>query len=132
MASGVKTAESAICARVEAVWSSNIAIAWPQQDITPPDEESWLQVYVLWGDGFMETMEPTAGNRLYGVLQLDLYGPRGIGYGALLTLADTARDMVNRWSGSGIQMGAASPPNKVDDETYARLMIRTPFDVVDT
>jgi len=132
MASAVKTANLAILARVDAQWSTTTDIAWPNVDFTPPDDEQWLRVDILWGDAFLETMESTASNRIYGVVQLTLFGDKGEGYGAMMTNIDTARDILNRWSGSGLQFGATSGPTQVEDEQYAALSVSTPFDIVDT
>jgi hypothetical protein len=132
MASAVKTAHLAIIARIDAQWGTTTDIAWPNVDFSPPDDEQWLKVDILWGDAFLETMEATASNRIYGVVQFSLFGPQGEGYGAMMTNIDTLRDILNRWSGSGVSFGATSGPAELDDEQYAGLMVSTPFDVVDT
>lgn len=131
MSSAVKTANLAILARIDGQWSAT-DVAWPNVDFEPPDEDQWLRVDILWGDGFLETMASTSSNRLYGFVQLTLFGPKGAGYGALMTNIDTARDILNRWSGSGVGFGATSGPRQVEDEQYAALMVSTPFDVVDS
>jgi hypothetical protein len=107
-------------------------VAWGNVALQAPDTEQWLRVDILWGDAFVETIESTASNRLYGLVQLTLFGPKGEGYGDMLTNIDTARDILNRWSGSGVRFGASSPPVQVEDEQYAALMVSTPFNVVDT
>lgn len=132
MASAVKTANLAILARVDAQWGTTTDVAWPNVDFNPPDQDQWLRVDVVWGDGFLETMETTGSNRLYGFVQLTLFGPQGAGLGALMTNIDTARDMLNRWSGSGVSFGATSGPMPIDDEQYAARMVSTPFDVRET
>lgn len=131
MASDTYSAHLAIEARIESQWGDTTEVAWGNVDFQPPGNEEWLQVSVLWGETYMETMEPTAGNRLYGLVQLDLYGPKGRGLGDMLELVDTARDILNRWEGSGVQFGASSAPVPIEDDQFARLSIRTPFDVVE-
>lgn len=141
MGSQAKVHESAIHAHIVSFWSSNIAIAWPNVEFTPPapndTNPEWLQVEILWGEGFQNTMIDS--NYTVGVLQLDIYGPKGVGLGDLLTLANTARDGVDRVTLSrvgiqtnGLVFGTAGGPEKVPDDTYARLMIRTPFYVIET
>ena len=132
MASAVKTANLAILARIDAQWGTTTDVAWPNVDFNPPDDAQWLKVDILWGDAFIETMESTASNRIYGVVQFTLFGSQGEGYGAMMTNVDTLRDVLNRWSGSNVRCGATSGPKAIDDEQYAALVLSTPFDVVDT
>lgn len=132
MASAVKTAQLAILAQIDTEWNDATEIAWPNVEFTPPDGEIWLQVDILWGDGFVETMEPTGRNRLYGLVQLTLSGPLGEAQGALMTQVDTARDMLNRWTGSGVEFRAASPPVPLADEEWNKVVISVPFDVSET
>ena len=132
MASAVETAAAAIHVRFNGQWGTTTKVAWPNEKFKPPDSESWVQLAVLWGDAFMETMETTASNRMYGIVQLSLYCPVGEGEGTAMGYVDTLRDIFNRWSGSGVVFGASSGPRKVPDEQWARYVIDTPFDVVDS
>ena len=132
MASAVAAADLAIKTRINTQWGTTTPIAWPNVSFNPPDAAQWLQVTVLWGDGFLETMEATASNRLFGVVQLDLMGPQGAGLGAMMVIVDTLRDILNRWDGSRLSFGATSPPQQLEDERYARLMVSTPFDLRET
>lgn len=132
MASAVKAAHTAIETRINSQWGTTTDVAWGNMNFQSPDIDQWLRVDILWGDAFIETIEDTASNRLYGIVQLTLFGPQGEGYGAMLTNVDTARDILNRWSGSGVRCGATSPPVPVEDDQYAALMVSTPFNVVDT
>lgn len=129
--SAVRAAHVAIETRIEDQWGTTTPISWPNVDFNPPSDGEWLEVSILWGDGFIDTMASTSKNRLVGIVQLDLYGPKGDALDTLLTKADTARDILDRWTGSGVSFFAPSPPNLIDHDTYARLSIRIPFHMVD-
>jgi hypothetical protein len=97
----------AIEARVAAQWA-NDRIAWPNVHYEPPDDDSWLAVDILWGDGFIQTKN--GRNTLVGVLNLRVYVPTGTGEGTLGQLCDDARDMINRLEVSGVRFDAPSGP----------------------
>jgi len=104
----IDTARAAIEARIAAQWADT-RIRWPGQHYTPPDDKSWLAVDIVWGDGIMLTKN--GRNSLVGVLYLNIYVPVGTTGGRVLAeLCDDARDMINRWSGSGVVFEAPSGP----------------------
>lgn len=103
----IDTARAAIEARIADQWA-NDRIRWPNVHYTPPDHESWLSVDIIWGDGTIATKD--GRNLLVGILNLNIFVPVGTGGGTLADLCDDARDMVNRWSGSGVIFGAPSGP----------------------
>ena len=126
MASAIDTAQLAILAQFRTEWGTTTKIAWPNKGFTPPDDEPWVELDILWGDGFLETMN--GRNRLYGIIQISVYGLRGEGRGALIGHCDTARDVFNRWDGSGVRCGAASAPKPVPDDEWDRAVISVPFE----
>jgi len=132
VASAVDTANKAIKVRFDDQWGTTTKVAWPNVDFTPPDDEAWVQFDVLWGDAFIDTMETTASNRMYGLIQIALYCPEGEAEATAMGHVDTARDIFNRWSGSGVVCGASSGPRRVPDEHWARYIVDTPFDLVDS
>jgi len=107
MATTIDDARAAIEARIAAQWA-NTRIRWPNVHYTPPDDQSWLSVDILWGDGTVATKN--GRNVIVGVLNLNVFVPAGQGDGALAELCDDARDMINRWSGSGVRFSAPSGP----------------------
>ena len=107
MSTVIDSARDAIEARIAAQWA-NTRIRWPNVHYTPPDDDSWLSVDVLWGDGFIQTKN--GRNTLIGVLNLNVFVPTGTGGGDLAELCDDARDMINRLEVSGVRFGAPSGP----------------------
>jgi hypothetical protein len=107
MATTVDDARATIEARIAGQWA-NSRIRWPNVHYTPPSEDSWLSVDILWGDGFLATKN--GRNTLIGVVNLNVFVPVGNGDGTLAELCDDARDMLNRWSGSGVSFDAPSGP----------------------
>jgi hypothetical protein len=126
VASAIDTAQLAILARFDAQWGTTTDIAWPNVEFVPPDAKTWVQLDILWGDGFMETMN--GRNRMYGVIQISVNGLKGVARSDLITKVNTARDVFNRWDGSGVSCGAASPPRPVPDDEWDRAVISIPFD----
>lgn len=102
----------------------------------PPDGETWMRVNVLWGDGFEETMsDGTArGHRVHGVVDVQLFGLLGEGYGALFALADTVRDRLNGASlTGGIEFEAASGPRRIPNrDSWLEVNVTVPFSVAET
>jgi len=135
MASAVDTANTAIHVRFDDQWGTTGWVSWPNVMPgvdKPPDKEPWVQLDVLWGDAFIDTMETTASNRMYGLIQITLYCPVGEGEAIAMGHVDTLRNIFNRWSGSGVVCGASSGPRRIPDEQWARYVIDTPFDLVDS
>jgi hypothetical protein len=130
VASAIDTAQQAIEARFDGQWGTTSEVAWPNVDFTPPSNDDWVKIDIVWGDGFMETMN--GRNRLYGIIQVSVYVPRGAGRGTLLSRTNTARDVFNRWDGSGVRCKASSPPQPIPDPQWDRADISTAFDYEET
>ena len=134
MASATLTAETAMYTQIDTQWGSTTRIAWPNQKFaTTENDKKYLRVDVLWGASFMQTMEPTGRNNTVGVLVLTLFGRKGKGMGELLGLADTARDMVNRVTLTGVDFFASSGPTPQETvDGWMQVQVTTPFQVTET
>lgn len=142
MSSTLTTAHRAILQRIETAWAARTPVAWPNVEFTPPDPSApenaesavWLQVSILWGDGAPGTMGAGGQNDVVGVLQFNIFAPKGRGGAALTTHADAARDVANRLEVGGVRFGAPSGPTVVPVESsgWAQVAVRVPFTVLET
>lgn len=102
-------------------------------DFDPPDGESWMRVNVLYGDAFEEVMSDGDGpqNRVYGVLEVQIFGVPGEGFGPLFRLADQVRDLVNGEDlDGGIEFRAPSAPRRVGNrDGWLQVNVTAPFSV---
>lgn len=112
--------------RIAANWSAT-PVAWPGVPFTPPGNAAWIRPTPLFGDGSVATYGLHA---VAGVLQVDVFAPRGHGYGTARSYAETLRDLFAGWVTDSLRFGAASGPEIGPDTAYAHLIIRAPF-VVD-
>jgi hypothetical protein len=118
-------ARAAIERHIRDNWKAT-PIAWPGRPFTPPNKAPWIQPTPLFGDGHEATHEMHA---TVGVLHLNLFGPKGQGYGALWGHADALRKLFAGRVLEGVRFGAASGPTAGPDPDYLQLVVRVPFEV---
>lgn len=117
---------SAIERYLDAEWDQHdTPIAWPGLPFQPTGE-MWLRPTPLFGAGIEATHELHA---IVGVLQLDLFGRKNHGYGALRERAERARDLFAGRTVEGVRFGAASGPEIGADPAWLHLIVRVPFEV---
>jgi hypothetical protein len=115
-------------------WNGATTISWPNRPFTPPATGSWLKVDFIWGNAQVLTKGVTFGlNSVVGILQLAVFGPKDKGDGPLMTLAETARALVNRkrfpTPNTDVMFGAASAPRTLFEESWRSLVVSAPFQV---
>lgn len=119
---------------VETTWAGATVVAWPNIPFTPPATANWLKLDFVWGTGAMETKD--GRSIVTGLLQLGIFGPKDTGDGALLTLAQTARAMVNRKRfaspNQDVAFGAVSGPRPLFEESWRMLVVSAPFQVFES
>jgi hypothetical protein len=130
-------ARPVIEAAIETGWAGATTVAYPNRPFTPPATGNWLKVDFVWGNASVLTKGVTFGlNSVVGILQLAVFGPKDKGDGALMTLAETARALVNRKRfaspNADIMFGAVSGPRTLYEESWRSLVISAPFQVVET
>lgn len=136
MASGLEAARKTIETRIEQQWvewdgSPRTPIEMPGRPFRPPAGGKWLQVHLLWGNAEAAAMGGL--NEVIGVVNLNVFGPKDKGYGALLKLVDAARNMLNRVVVSGVRFGVPSGPDVVVSEAaYAQMNVSVPFSLDET
>jgi hypothetical protein len=132
-----KAATVAIELAVNTAWANATPISWPNVPFTPPATGNWLKVDLIWGNGQVLTKGFAGGvDAVTGIVQLAVFGPKGKGDGPLLTLADTARAILNRKRFTGasadLMFGAVSGPVTLVEEAWRTIVLSCPFRVTET
>lgn len=120
-------------------WAGATTVSYPNRPFTPPTTgaQTWLKVDFIWGGASVMTKGTTFGlNSVVGILQLSVFGPKDKGDGALMTLAENARAIINRRRfaspNQDIIFGAASGPRPLFEESWRSLVVSAPFQVIET
>lgn len=131
MASGTKTAQSAILSRFQTQWADRTPVAYPNVDFTPPDDEPWVRLDIVWGEASPATMGATRRNTLPGVIFINVFHAPGEARGAAHALIDAARDIFNRVEFSGVRCDVPSGPEPVrgGDKQWDQVVTRVAFTV---
>lgn len=94
-----------------------IQVAYQNVPFTPPNNASWIQTQILWGDSAYLTVLTSATrgtgegfDRRNGVLSFDIFTPRGQGPGAGLTIAQRCIDLFSRLQLQNIKFDPANGP----------------------
>lgn len=116
---------TAIERRLASNWTDT-PIAWPGVPFTPPNNAPWIRPTPLFGAGAVATYDT---HSVTGILQVDVFAPRGRGTGAARALAETVRDLFAAQTIDGVRFGAASGPEIGPDTSWLQLIVRIPFDV---
>ena len=98
-----------------------LQVAYQNVPFTPPNNASWIQAFISWGDSAYLTIltESDRGtgdgfNRVNGALTFNIYSPRGEGPGAGLTIAQRCIDLFSRLQLQNIKFDAASGPRTIE------------------
>jgi hypothetical protein len=94
--------------------SPTYPISWENVDFQPPNDQTWLQVFIRYGDAGYMTMLAPAGlgmDRQNGTLTVNVFTPIGSGMSANLAAAERAKALFNRVNLSdGLKFDPASGP----------------------
>jgi len=97
--------------------SPALQVAYENVPFTPPNNASWVQCFITWGDNAYLTIltESDRGtgdgfNRRNGVLTFNVFSPRGQGPGAGLTIAERCIDSFERLKLENIIFDPANGP----------------------
>ena len=91
-------------------------VSYQNVPFTPPNNTTWLQVFLRLGDNAYATLLPTGGvgfNRQNGVLVVNVFTPIGVGAAANFTIAERIKDLFDRARFSSIIFDPASGPAQV-------------------
>ena len=101
--------------------SPAIQVAYQNVPFTPPNNASWVQANIIWGDSTYMTILTTstrgtgAGfDRRNGTLVFNVFAPRGAGPGAGLTIAQRCIDLFSRLQLENIKFDPANGPRTIE------------------
>lgn len=119
----LNTIRSSIENRIKTEFAESpvLQIAYQNVPFTPPNNASWIQTRITWGDSTYLTLLTTSSrgtgdgfDRRNGTLVFDIFTPRGNGPGAGLTIAQRAMDLFSRLKLQNIIFDAASGPRTIE------------------
>ena len=94
-----------------------LQVSYENVAFTPPNNASWIQTFIVWGDSAYATILTTSSrgtgdgfDRRNGVLTFNVFTPRGEGPGAGLTVAQRCIDLFSRLKLENIIFDAANGP----------------------
>ena len=118
--------------------SPAIPIAYPNVPFTPPNNTSWIQTNILWGDSAYLTILTTSArgtgggfDRRNGTLVLNVFTPKGLGPAAGLTIAQRAINLFSRLQLNNIKFDAANGPRTIEPsspEGYYQAQVAITFE----
>jgi len=119
----LNTIRAAIEGRIatEFALSPAIQVSYQNVPFTPPNNASWIQTSILWGDSAYLTILTTATrgtgdgfDRRNGTLVFNIFSSRGAGPGASLTIAQRCIDLFSRLQLQNIKFDAANGPRSIE------------------
>jgi len=119
----LNTIRSAIENRIATEFAAAPALQVAYQNVpfTPPNNASWIQAFISWGDSTYLTIltESDRGtcdgfDRRNGALTFNIYSPRGEGPGAGLTIAQRCIDLFSRLQLQNIKFDPANGPRTIE------------------
>jgi hypothetical protein len=119
----LNTIRAAIEGRIAAEFSNAPALQVAYQNVpfTPPNNASWIQTSILWGDSAYLTILTTntrgtgeGYDRRNGTLVMNVFSPRGEGPGTALTIAQRCIDLFSRLQLENIKFDAANGPRTIE------------------
>lgn len=98
-----------------------LQVAYQNVPFSPPNNASWIQTSIIWGDSAYMTILTTstrgtgAGfDRRNGTLVFNIFTPRGAGPGAGLTIAQRCISLFTRLQLQNIKFDAANGPRAIE------------------
>lgn len=115
-----------------------IPVAYQNVPYTPPNNSSWIQTNILWGDSAYLTILTTSTrgsgggfDRRNGTLVLNIFTPKGQGPAANLTIAQRAINLFSRLKLDNITFDAANGPRTIEPsspEGYFQAQVAITFE----
>lgn len=134
-AANLNTIRSTIEARLatELALAPVIPIVFHNQAYSPPNNGTWVQCLVSFGNNTFLTMGGTTGssNSIIGVAVINVFSAKGVGPGANLTVGKRIRDLYNRIVVSGVHFDPPTGPEVVANpspEGFFQTQVRLTFE----
>jgi hypothetical protein len=117
----------------ELALSPVVPIVFHNQAATPPNNGTWVQCLVSFGNNTFLTMGGTTGssNSVIGVVVINVFSAKGVGPGANLTVGKRIRDLYNRIVVSGVHFDPPTGPEVVANpspEGFFQTQVRLTFE----
>ena len=86
-----------LTARMKTLWTHGEPVAYPNQPLNPPNNQSWLRLEILTGVVNREVLtgDLAQGTLIQGSIEVQILTPLDSGDGLAMQLADLARDIWN-------------------------------------
>jgi hypothetical protein len=119
----LNTVRSCIESRIATEFADTppIQVAYQNVPFTPPNNASWIQASIIWGDSAYMTILTTSArgtgagfDRRNGTLVFNIFAPRGAGPGAGLTIAQRCIDLFSRLQLENIKFDPANGPRTIE------------------
>ena len=101
--------------------SPAIQVAYQNVPFTPPNNASWIQASIIWGDSAYMTILTTSArgtgagfDRRNGTLVFNIFAPRGAGPAAGLTIAQRCINLFSRLQLENIKFDPANGPRTIE------------------
>jgi hypothetical protein len=98
-----------------------LQVAYQNVPFTPPNNASWIQASIIWGDSAYMTIQTTSArgtgdgfDRRNGTLVFNIFNPLGEGPGAGLTIAQRCIDLFSRLQLENIKFDPANGPRSIE------------------
>jgi len=134
-AANLNTIRSTIEGRLatELASSPAIPVIFHNQAATPPNNGTWVQCLMSFGNNTFLTMGGTTGssNSIVGVVVVNIFSAKGVGPGANLTVGKRIRDLYNRIVVSGVHFDPPTGPEVVANpspEGFFQTQVRLTFE----
>lgn len=118
----------------EMALSPSYPVAYQNVPFSPPNNSTWLQVFLLFGDNNYATLlGPSTGfNAQNGTLTVNVFTPVGVGAAANYTIAERVKDLFDRKTVSSVIFDAASGPAVVKPATPQDAFFQTQLSITFT
>lgn len=98
-----------------------LPVAYQNVPFSPPNNTSWIQTNIIWGDSAYMTILTTSArgtgegfDRRNGTLVFNIFTPRGQGPGAGLTIAQRCINLFTRLQLENIKFDPANGPRSIE------------------
>lgn len=119
----LNTVRSYIESRIATEFAASPALQVAYQNVpfSPPNNASWIQTNIIWGDSAYMTILTTSArgtgegfDRRNGTLVFNIFTPRGQGPGAGLTIAQRCINLFTRLQLENIKFDPANGPRSIE------------------
>jgi hypothetical protein len=105
----------------------DVPVEYPNTPFSPPKDETWMRMRILWGDSFQATLGEAKRFRTPGVLEVQIFEPVQKGDGCSLDLSDKIKSLFRSTTVNGITWRTPSLASVGRDEQWWQTNVSCPF-----